>query len=68
MARLLLCRPMGTGGKVGRVPNSHSSRHAETGRPLDAVWSHRRAGAFILAGGAIFWVVVLFVLFGPQLP
>jgi len=50
---------------VSRLANSHFKRDAESGRPLNAVWSHRRSGAFILAGGAIFWVVVLLVLFGP---
>lgn len=51
---------------MGRVANSQLRRDMKTGRAHTSVWSHRRAGAFVVVGGAIFWAIILLALFRPH--
>lgn len=36
----------------------------EGSHPGQRIWSHRRSATFVLAGGVLFWTIVLLFLFG----
>jgi hypothetical protein len=39
----------------------------QTIRPDRGEWSHRRSAAFVVAGGIVFWAIVLLFFFGGRI-
>jgi len=50
--------------RMSRVELRHQN---EAIRPGQGEWSHRRSAAFVVAGGIVFWAIVLLFFFGERI-
>lgn len=57
-----LKHPFYEGGNRGAMASTDSKHGSENAGPGQSEWSHRRSAAVLLAGGVVFWAIVLLVL------